>query len=123
MQLIGTLRELLPVVEGQSANGSWKKQDIIVETHEQFPKKVCISLWGDKLSDVSLVAGQPYSIDINIESREYNGKWYTDIKAWRIADFIQSQQPTSTPGSSASTAKSDDFMTNLTDDEDDVLPF
>lgn len=61
-----------------------EKQDIIVETDGQYPKKVCVSIWGDKINEDQLQIGNLLQIDIDIESREYNSKWYTDIKAWKI---------------------------------------
>ena len=54
MQLTGKLSQLLPIQAGTSKNGDWKKQDIIVETDGQYPKKVCISIWGDKNNEGQL---------------------------------------------------------------------
>lgn len=84
MQLTAKLHSLLPLTTGTGKNGPWKKQDIIVETEGTYPKKVCISVWGDKIDSNVLVPGNVLKIDFDIESREYNGRWYTDIKAWRI---------------------------------------
>ena len=84
MQLIAKLINVLAIQTGQGKNGEWRKQDIIVETNSQYPKKICISLWGDKISDENLKIGQYFKYELDIESREYSGRWYTDIKAWRI---------------------------------------
>lgn len=84
MQLSAKLIELLPLQTGNGKNGTWKKQDIIVETDGQYPKKVCISIWGDKAVESVLQIGNQLRIDFDIESREYNGRWYTDVKAWKI---------------------------------------
>ena len=84
MQLSGKLIQLLPIQSGTSKNGEWKKQDMIVETDGQYPKKVCISIWGEKTNNDQLQIGNLLKIDFDIESREYNNKWYTDIKAWKI---------------------------------------
>ena len=84
MQITAKLIQLLPLQTGVSRNGEWKKQDIVVETNERFPKKICISVWGDKINPVHLIKGNLLSIDFDIESREFNGRWYTDIKAWKI---------------------------------------
>ena len=81
MQLTAKLTQLLPVQTGTGKNGEWKKQDIIVETDGQYPKKVCISIWGDKINEAQLQTCNLLKIDFDIESREYNSKWYTDIKA------------------------------------------
>jgi len=113
MQLIAKLIQLIPLQSGKGKNGEWKKQDIIVETEGQFPKKICISIWGDKINEVLLKPGNELKIDFDIESREYNGRWYTDIKAWKIELASASNQSNS----------------NLTDNsedskrEDDDLPF
>ncbi len=84
MQLTGTLVQILPLQKGTGKNGEWKKQDIIVETQAQYPKKVCISIWGDKINESLLQVGKSLTISFDVESREYNGRWYTDIKAWKL---------------------------------------
>ena len=84
IQFIAKLVQLLPIQSGMGKNGEWKKQDIIVETIEQFSKKICISIWGDKISGTQLKIGNDLMIEVDIESREYNGKWYSDFKARKI---------------------------------------
>lgn len=84
MQLTAKLIQILPLQTGTGKNGEWKKQDIIVETDGQYPKKVCVSIWGDKINPSQLVVGNKLKIDFDIESREYNSRWYTDVKAWRV---------------------------------------
>ncbi|MEI6945877.1 DUF3127 domain-containing protein [Paraflavisolibacter sp. H34] len=84
MQLNAKLIQLLPVQTGNGKNGQWKKQDIIVETEGQYPKKVCISIWGDKVDASLLQPGNMLAISFDVESREYNGRWYTDVKAWKV---------------------------------------
>ncbi len=98
MQLTAKLIQLLPLQSGTGRNGEWRKQDIIVETQDQYPKKICISLWGNKVQHVSLNSGELYTIDFDVESREFNGRWYTDVKAWRIeVQNIQNNTPTFSP--------------------------
>lgn len=84
MQLTAKLIQLLPLQTGTGKNGQWKKQDIIVETEGQYPKKVCISIWGDKINESMLKVGSMLTISFDVESREYNGRWYTDVKAWKV---------------------------------------
>ncbi len=84
MQLTAKLIQLLPLQTGNGKNGQWKKQDIIVETEGTYPKKVCISIWGDKISESLLKPGSMLNISFDVESREYNGRWYTDVKAWKV---------------------------------------
>ena len=54
MQLTAKLVQLLPLQTGSGKNGQWKKQDVIVETEGQYPKKICISIWGDKINESQL---------------------------------------------------------------------
>ncbi len=115
MQLTAKLTQLLPIQTGTGKNGEWKKQDIIVETDGQYPKKVCVSIWGDKINEGQLQIGNSLQIDFDIESREYNSKWYTDIKAWKIE--VASTNTQNIPDNVVNT---DDFIPNS---EDDVLPF
>lgn len=115
MQLTAKLTQLLPIQTGTGKNGEWKKQDIIVETDGQYPKKVCVSIWGDKINEGQLQIGNLLQIDFDIESREYNSKWYTDIKAWKIEIAGTSTQKTPD-----NTVNTDDFIPN---GQDDILPF
>lgn len=84
MEITGKIINLLSLQTGISKNGQWRKQDIIVETSGQYPKKVCISIWGDKINEALLVIGNNLYIAFELESREFNGKWYTDVKAWKL---------------------------------------
>jgi hypothetical protein len=120
MQLIAKLTQVLPLQSGTGKNGQWKKQDIIVETEGQYPKKVCISIWGDKIDEKQLQPGNTLKLEFDIESREFNGKWYTDAKAWKVevADATQT--------SSASKVLNDapgDGIESFTSTSNDDLPF
>lgn len=97
MQLTAKLIQILPLQSGVSRNGEWKKQDIIVETDNQFPKKICISIWGDKINPAQLQTGNTLTIDFDIESREFNGRWYTDVKAWKIETANAANAPVPPP--------------------------
>ena len=91
MEIAGTVVSLLPLQTGQGKNGVWKKQEFIMETPGQFPKKVCLSLWGEKVDENRISVGDKITASINIESREYNGRWYTDVRAWKIAKSTAQQ--------------------------------
>ena len=98
MVLTGKLLQVLPLQTGTGKNGQWKKQDIIVETEGQYPKKVCVSIWGDKIKEEQLKVGSQLNISFDIESREFNGKWYTDVKAWKIEAGSGAAAPDNTNG-------------------------
>lgn len=84
MELSGTIIQVLPLQSGEGKNGVWKKQEFILETEGQYPKKVCLSMWGDKIDDNMIKVGNVVKASIEVESREYNSRWYTDVKAWRM---------------------------------------
>jgi hypothetical protein len=115
MQLTAKLVQLLPLQTGTGKNGQWKKQDIIVETEATYPKKICISVWGDKIDTASIQLGNLLKIDFDVESREFNGRWYTDVKAWKI-EVAGNNSP-------AAVEKATSNMGPENTNNDDDLPF
>ncbi|SRR6266700_3797119 len=89
MDISGKILQYLPVQTGQGKNGTWKKQEFILETGDTYPKKVCIAVWGDKIDISSFKPGDPVTVSFDVESREYNSRWYTDVKAWKIVSARQ----------------------------------
>ncbi len=94
MEITGAIIQILPPQTGQGKNGPWKKQEFVIETTESYPKKVCIAAWGDKIEINKLKIGIRVKIQFDIESREYNGKWYTDLKAYKLEPSDESQSLT-----------------------------
>lgn len=85
LELTGKIILLLPPQSGTSARGSWNKQDFVIETNEQYPRKICISAWNERANEVGQIPiGTAVKVAVNIESREFNGKWYTDVRMWSI---------------------------------------
>ena len=87
MELEGRIARKLPVQAGTSARGAWAKQEFILEYQEgNFPSQVCMNVWGDdKVRELDKYqVGDKVKISFNLSSREYNGRWYTDVRAWRI---------------------------------------
>ncbi len=84
MEITGKISQILPPETGQGKNGQWKKQFFILETMEQYPKKLCFEVWGDKVKVDSLTVGQTVKVDFDVESREWQGRWFTSIKPWRV---------------------------------------
>ena len=83
MQIKGKITHILPIQSGTSKKGDWQKRDIVIETDGEYPKNVCVSIW-NKLLDIKLSEGQSITADIDINAKEYNTKWYNEIKAWKI---------------------------------------
>lgn len=119
MELTGTVIALLPEVTGQGKNGNWRKQEFILEIPSQYPKKVCISLWGDKIDQAGLQVNQTVTASIDIESREYNSRWYTEVKAWKVD--TAGAGGASSSGSAAGNPLPP--VTTFNEDESDDLPF
>ncbi len=85
MEFEGVVYRKLPEVTGSSARGAWKKQDVVFELPSEFSRKICVTFFGDRAEDAaSLNEGDTVTVSVNVESREYNGKWYTDVKAWKV---------------------------------------
>ncbi len=85
MEINGKIIEILPEKSGQSAKGTWRKQEYVLETEGQYPKKVCFMAWGDKIDEFGIEEGESLVVSIDLESREFNGRWYTDVRAWKVA--------------------------------------
>ncbi len=116
MEINGKIVQVLGELTGNGRNGVWKKRDYILETKGQYPKKVCITVWGDKIDQFGMQEGDEVSLGIEIESREYNGRWYTDVKAWKA----EKQGSSSDSGAEA---RIPDVSTFSEDSGDDILPF
>lgn len=86
MEITGKLIQKLPVQSGVSTSGNnWSKAEFVIETVEQYPKKVCANLWGDRARALDqFQIGSLITVSFDLESREYNGRWYTDVRAWRV---------------------------------------
>lgn len=94
MEITGKVFKMLPLVTGQGKNGEWRKQEFVIEIESgQFPKKVCLSLWGDKIDQASLSDGETVKVFFDLESREYNGRWFTEARAWRVEKGGSAAQP------------------------------
>lgn len=86
MELTGILYEIMPAQSGQGKTGNmWKKQDFLIEFGSgQYPKKAMMTAWGDKIDFSTFQKGQQVKVSFDLEAREYNGRWYNDVKAWKM---------------------------------------
>ena len=85
MEIKGKINDILPLKSGQSAKGEWRKQEYILETDSKFPKKICFLAWGEKIDQFNINQDDEVEVSVDLDSREYNGRWYTDVKAWRLS--------------------------------------
>jgi len=116
----GKIQQILNPESGVSRAGKeWKKQEFVIETEEQYPRKVCFTLFGDKLSLIDgLAAGQDVEVSFNIESREYNGKWFHNVNAWKIEKPATENLPDVPPE-----FRMEDIPPEPEDDQANDLPF
>ncbi|MFZ4724089.1 MAG: DUF3127 domain-containing protein [Paludibacter sp.] len=100
MEISGKIIAVLPIATGQGKNGTWRSQDYVLETADQYPKKVCFNLFGDKIDQFPIAIDEMVNVSFDIESKEYNGRWFTNIRAWKVDKNGASSAPvavTSTP--------------------------
>ena len=97
MKLLAIYRGHTEAEEGVSktTGNPWRKMNAIFETVEERPKQVAFVVMNSTCDRVAaLVPGTRYEVNFDLNSREYNGKWYTDAKAWGIYEIeTQQQQP------------------------------
>ncbi|WP_194775096.1 DUF3127 domain-containing protein [Pararhodonellum marinum] len=118
MEISGKIIQINAEQSGNSRNGNtWRKKEYILETAGTYPKKVCLAVWGDKIDQFDIQEGDEITAGIEVESREYNGKWYTDVKAWKVDKMSGA---TSTPQHPSAMP---DVTSFSEESEDDVLPF
>lgn len=92
LTISGRIVSVLPLQHGESKAGKpWQKQEYILDTGGQYPKKVCFSLFGESITKFPLQVGQDVAVSIDIESREWNSRWYTEVRAWNVT--YAGQQP------------------------------
>ncbi len=118
LEITGKVIELLEEQSGTGKNGEWRKQEFIVEIPGQSPKQVCVVQWGDNIDKFGINAGETVTAHIDLQSREYNGRWYTDVKAWRI-DRPEGGEAADGPPAQAG----EPWPEPPADDGDDGLPF
>lgn len=98
MNLEALVIRKLNIESGVSKSGNeWKKGTLIVETQGQYPKQIAISNMKNVDEFMALEIGKPYKFGIDIESREYNGKFYTNVNAFSFQPMQGQQAPPQQP--------------------------
>lgn len=128
MEVIGKIIHVLPLQSGTSQAGNqWKKQEYVLETEDAYPKKVCFDFFGDRVDQFPLAIGDRVRLNFDIESREYQGRWYTSIRGWK-AEKIDAQAMAASPAPMAAPQQAvpapPPAMNDFTQSSDtDDLPF
>ncbi len=99
MEIDGRVIIDLPLQSGTSKAGNpWKKKEWVIETFGQYPKKVKVQAFGDRVDSLQIENGKDYRLGIDIESREFNGRWYTDVSVFSAREIQQDNAPYGQPG-------------------------
>jgi hypothetical protein len=133
LEITGKIIQKLELQSGVSAKGvEWKKQEFILETGEQYSRQVCIALWGEKINDIAgIPVNESITVGIELESREFNGRWYTSVRGWKIQRGMGAQSPaqpagngnpSTTPAASVTQPLANDYA-DAGEDLSDDLPF
>jgi hypothetical protein len=119
LKINGTVTQILEEASGEGKNGTWRKQEFILETDGNYPKQICMVMWGDNIDKFGISENEKLTAHIDIASREYNSRWYTDIKAWKV------ERESGGGGQSGPPAHADEPFPEPpeTSDDDDGLPF
>ena len=122
MELSGKVIAVLEPRGGVSKTGNaWKVQEYVIETHDQYPRKMCFDVFGeDKINQFNIQVGEELTVHFDVDAREWQGRWFNSIRAWKV-ERVQAQQPASPMDAGAPFPPPPvDFAAN---DENDDLPF
>lgn len=132
MEIIGKAIAALPVKSGvsQRTGEQWQSREYVIETQEQFQKRICFEVFGtDKLNEFNIRNNDLIKVHFDITAREYNGKWYNSVRAWKVehvnADGSVVGSTTAAPASQtpAPQAPATQVSATTTQESDDDLPF
>ena len=90
MEIQGKVIAVLPERSGVSARGEWKSQTYVIETQEQYPKKMAFDVFGaDRLAQFNIHSGEEILVSFDIDAHEYQGSWFNSIRAWNVTKVSQ----------------------------------
>ena len=93
-EITGKIIAVLPTKSGTSARGTqWSSQTAVIETHEQYPKRVAFDVLGDRIAEFNLQVGEEVTVSFDINAREFNGKWFNSVNAWQVVRQCGHQDP------------------------------
>jgi hypothetical protein len=95
MEIVGKVIQVLPLQQGTSTRtgNPWTIKTFILETQENYPRKVAIEIFGDqRIADNPAEVDQVVTVSFDLESREFNGRWYTSVRAWKVLQGVQTTQ-------------------------------
>lgn len=124
MEISGKIIAVLPLATGEGKNGIWRSQDYVLETSDQYPKKVCFNFFGDKIEQFPLAIDDVVTVSFDLDSREYNGRWFTSVRAWKADKNVAQANAGFAPQAQNSVVTAPAFDgTPATNNEGTDLPF
>lgn len=94
MEITGRIIAVLPAASGVSARtgNPWMSQDYVLETHDQYPKKICFRIFGeDRIKQHNIQSGEELTVSFDIDAHEYQGRWFNSINAWAVNRNVAGQ--------------------------------
>lgn len=90
MEIQGKIIAVLPERSGVSARGEWKSQTYVIETQEQYPKKMAFDVFGaDRIANFGIQLGEVINVSFDIDAHEYQGRYFNQIRAWNVTKVSQ----------------------------------
>lgn len=128
MELIGKIIQVLPQESGvsKSSGKAWVKAAYVLETQEQHPRKVKYDVLGEqRIKDCEVQVGDEVKVSIDIESREYNGRWYTSITAYKVEFNLDGVQAQAQAAQTTTPPATQPVVSEIQEDSDgnETLPF
>ena len=126
MEIIGKAIAALPVKSGvsQRTGEQWQSREYVIETQEQYPKKMCFEVFGtDKLKEFNIRNNDLIKVHFDITAREYNGKWYNSVRAWKVEHVNPDGGTANQVSAPAPQTQATPVAAPTTKESDDDLPF
>lgn len=101
MDITGRIIAVLPERSGisQRSGSEWKAGFYVLETQEQYPKKICFDVFGaDRIQQFNIQVGEMMTVSFDIDAHEYNGRWFNSIRAFRVDRNVQAASPMAAAG-------------------------
>ena len=121
MDITGRIISVLPLKSGVKNEKEWKIQEYVLEVEDlRYPTHLCFSVFGDKIDTFSIKQGENVTVSFNIDAREYNGRWFNSITAWKVFRNTGGNTQYSAPQQPAQASVQ---QVNTAHVESDELPF
>ncbi len=134
MEITGKITHIMEARTGKSARtgSDWVVQEFVLETHDQYPRRCAFEVFGaDRLREMNIQPNEELTVSFDIDAREFNGRWYNSIRAWKVERVPEggvqpfAPAPPYSPAAPAAPAAAPvaDIPAPVKEDEPDNLPF